>query len=417
MNKTIEKLKILIVCEHSSDTFGGEAVLPLHYFKRLNARSEDAWLITHVRTKASLEKSIPDLINRIYFIPDTWLHVTLHKLGKLLPHRIALISTSAISHMITQGYQFFLARKAIKEHDIDVVHEPAPVSPKQPSILFGLGVPVIIGPMNGGVNFPNSFSFMQGKVEKYLYIVVRALSNLLNVVIPGKFFAKVLLVANERTRRALPRFTKGKIIEFVENGVDLSLWKPAMINKKLEKSQFTLIFLGRLIDLKCVDLLIKAFSQLNEEYDAKLLIVGEGKERNSLEILSRELGIEQKVEFLGWVSQQDCPKLLYKSDVLVLPSVRECGGAVVLEAMAAELPVIAVNWGGPADYITPETGILIEPEQKDVFIDKLSEAMQLLFNDKDKRLLMGKAGRLRVEEEFDWDKKIDNIMKIYRDVL
>ena len=410
-------LKILIVCEHTSDTFGGEAVLPLHYFKRLNARGEDAWLITHARTKKNLEKSIPDLMNRIYFIPDTWLHVALHKLGKFLPHRMALVSTGAIGHIVTQGYQFFLARKAIKEHNINIVHEPAPVSPKQPSMMVGLGVPVIVGPMNGGINFPSSFLFMQGKAEKYLYVVVRAISNLLNLVIPGKFFAKVLLVANERTRLALPYFFKGKVIEFVENGVDLSLWNPVAINEVSVKKQVTFIFLGRLVDWKCVDLLIKAFAHLCEKYDAKLLIVGEGKERYSLETLSRELGIEKRVDFLGWVPQQECPNLLYKSDVLVLPSVRECGGAVVLEAMAAELPVIAVNWGGPADYITPKTGILIEPEQSHAFVGKLSEAMELLFEDKEKRLLMGKVGRSRVETDFDWDKKIDNIIKIYRDIL
>ncbi len=122
-------------------------------------------------------------------------------------------------HLITQYYQWKLARKIIREKQIDVVHEPAPVSATQPSAMFGLGVPVIIGPMNGGMTFPDAFGYMSGKSEKVVYRIMRMVATFYNVLIPGKLFADILLVANQRTANSLPRFKLGKVVELVENGV------------------------------------------------------------------------------------------------------------------------------------------------------------------------------------------------------
>jgi len=409
----MKDLRVLIVCEHASQVFGGEAILPLQYFKRLREKNVNAWLVTHGRVKSHLQEVMPEYMEYIFFIPDTKGHVFFHKLGGYLPDRIRVFTTGFIGHLITQIYQIKIVRKQIKDKKINVVHEPAPVSPKQPSVMFFLGVPVIVGPLNGGINFPDSFQYMQGKFEKIFYKVGRLFSLVLNVFMPGKLLANIILVANQRTKKALPLFIQGQVIELVENGVDLDLWKFRKPSKLKKPIQF--VFMGRLIDLKCVDLLIQAFSKIESE--AKLVIIGDGKIRSELELLARESKARNEIEFLGWMPQIECSQKLIESDVLVLPSVRECGGAVVLEAMAVGLPVIAVNWGGPADYITPETGILIEPSDKNLFVQELSNAMQLLADDENKRLSMGVEARKRVEEQFDWNKKVNNIIDIYRSIL
>jgi glycosyltransferase involved in cell wall biosynthesis len=406
------KLRILIVSEHATDIFGGEAILPLHYFRFLRSRDTEVWLITHERTKKRLFEVMPDDIERIFFIPDTLLHIYLHKISQFLPNRISVITTGVVLHMITQLYQYKLVKKLIKTKYINIVHEPAPVSPKQPSILFGLGVPVVIGPLNGGMNFPKAFLYMQGKYEKLLYIVVRLISNIINIVIPGKLFADMILVANKRTRDALPILVKGDIKEFVENGVDLQLWKPSE-KEHDDNKEVKFVYFGRLVDWKCVDYLIKAIAQAKSDFEIKLNIVGDGDKRSDLEALVKQLECSEKVVFNGWVNQKYCPEILANADVLVLPSVRECGGAVVLEAMAMELPVIAVNWGGPSDYVTAETGILIEPDSISNFTNQLINAIEKLANNAELRNSMGKAGRKRIVDEFDWEKKIDYMINIY----
>src|SRR6202044_4106340 len=100
--------------------------------------------------------------------------------------------------------------------------------------------------------------------------------------------------------------------------------------------------------------------------------------------------------FLGWMAQAGGPRQLTESDALVLPSMHECGGAVVLEAMAMEVPVIATAWGGPLDYLDPSCGILVEPSSKEAFVDDLTLALIRLATHPQERRAMGKAGRRKI---------------------
>jgi len=122
------------------------------------------------------------------------------------------------------------------------------------------------------------------------------------------------------------------------------------------------------------------------------------------------------VAFRGWMSQTKCAELVRQCDALVLPSLAECGGAVVLEAMAMEVAVIATSWGGPADYLDASCGILVEPTSKEAFIDNLANALIRLANEPQKRIEMGKSGRRKVLAEFDWEAKADVILEIYGNV-
>ena len=87
--------------------------------------------------------------------------------------------------------------------------------------------------------------------------------------------------------------------------------------------------------------------------------------------MAKHLGLETTVKFSGFLSQPDCARRLQAADVFVLPSLFECGGAVVLEAMAVGLPVIATAWGGPLDYldnngVSSSSRRLEKPSSKDL---------------------------------------------------
>jgi glycosyltransferase involved in cell wall biosynthesis len=113
------------------------------------------------------------------------------------------------------------------------------------------------------------------------------------------------------------------------------------------------------------------------------------------------------------MAQADCAHRLRSADALVLPSLLECGGAVVLEAMAVGLPVIASAWGGPMDYLDAECGVLVPVESRAGFVAGLAEAMARLAADAGLRERMGRAGRRRVVEEFDWEVKVDRMLQLY----
>jgi glycosyltransferase involved in cell wall biosynthesis len=178
--------------------------------------------------------------------------------------------------------------------------------------------------------------------------------------------------------------------------------------------------MGRLIELKAVDLLLLAFKRASAQTAMTLSIIGSGDQQVNLEQMARSLDILDersdqtgKVCFLGWMSQADCAGQLAHCDALVLPSMHECGGAVVLEAMAMEVPVIATAWGGPLDYLDSSCGVLVEPSSKEAFVDDLALALIRLATHPQERLAMGKAGRLKVIRDFDWETKVDQMLGFY----
>lgn len=406
--------RVLIVAEHASARFGGEAILPLHYFRVLRARGVDVHLLVHERTRDELLERFPDDHDRIHFTPDRKIQVWLYHLGHKLPHRVDVLTCAAISHAITQRDQKRCARQLIDQYNIVVVHEPIPVSPKMPSKMCSLGAAVVIGPANGGMEYPPAFADRQSWIERRMLAASRAIAPLINRLAPGKLKAQTLLAANRRTADALPKGGRAKVQILVENGVDLSLWQPKPMP---DTPTPRFVFLGRLVDWKGLDLLLHAIAKASQQQPMMLDVVGEGAERPALEALTKELGLSKCVAFHGFVPQHEATRFVDRASALVLPSLFECGGAVVLEAMASGRPVIATAWGGPTDYINESCGILVEPTTRDALIDGFADAMIKLAGDPELCRRMGESGRARVEQEFDWERKGDQILDIYRDAI
>jgi glycosyltransferase involved in cell wall biosynthesis len=404
-------LRVVIVAQNASTKFGGESILPWHYFRLLRKRGVDVRLVVHERTKSELLALLPQEAERIHFVPDLPSQRVLWRIGRYLPGRIEENTLGLWLHAATALMQRKLVRELIAKHGIDLIHEPIPVSPKQPSFMFGLSVPVIIGPMNGGMDFPPAFAGSASLGERAFMGVGRELAHAINLLIPGKHEAAVLLTANERTRKALPRSASRQVIQLVENGVDLSLFHG---RKKVQSAEgrCRFVFMGRLVDWKRVDLLLEACALLRGR-GFTLDVLGDGPLRAALEAQAKALDLSERVTFHGMLPQEHCSALLGESDALVLPSLRECGGAVVLEAMACGLPVVATDWGGPADYLDADTGILVQPTSHAEFVAGLASAMRRLIEAPELRTQLGAAGRRRVEREFDWERKIDRILEIY----
>jgi glycosyltransferase involved in cell wall biosynthesis len=406
-------MRVIIVADNASSLFGGEAFVPLNYFRLLRARQIDVWLVVHARNKRELVSRFPDDLERLIFVEDTWVHKALFHFGQYLPRRLSDATTGLLIHLTTQCAQRRRVRDLIKARDIDIVHQPIPVSPKMPSLMYRLGVPVVIGPLNGGMEYPPAFRREQGLLAHFALLLGRAIGNLFNLFIPGKRLARLILVANARTKNALPVGVKGQVVELVENGVDFHIWQKE-ISARGADGPIRFVFIGRLIDWKAVEIVLEALHRLQGQIKASLEIIGDGPMRQSWETRSHQLGLKSVVTFLGFLSQQDCAERLKDADALVLPSLFECGGAVVLEAMAVGLPVIATAWGGPMDYLDATCGILVAPDSREALIEGFAAGMKALAQSPQLRAKMGESGYARARQCFDWECKIDQILDLYR---
>jgi glycosyltransferase involved in cell wall biosynthesis len=405
-------MRIVIVADNASSRFGGEAFIPLNYFRLLRARNADVRLLVHERNKSELLELFRHEQDRLYFVQDTSLHKALFRYGQLLPRRLADATTSLLIHLTTQSSQRRILRDLVKQYSIDVVHQPIPVSPKTPSQIWGVGAPAIIGPLNGGMEYPPAFRNEHGTLARLALLLGRTVANFANMLIPGKRLARFILVANHRTQQALPIGIKGQVVEMVENGVDFNIWRTKTFTN-LPGPTVRFIFIGRLIDWKAVEIVIEAMARLQGQISASFEVIGDGPMRKDWEHAAHQMGLAQTVKFSGFMSQQDCADRLKNADVLVLPSLFECGGAVVLEAMAVGVPVVATAWGGPLDYLDESCGILVTPDSREALIAGFAAAMKSLAESPDLRAKMGAAGSRRARQ-FDWERKIDQILQLYQ---
>lgn len=408
---TVER--ILIVCENASAKFGGEAILPLHYFRYLRARGLDVHLVTHARTQAELQQLLPDEQDRIHYTPDTRFRKFLEKIAAPFPSAIKHFTFRLLGRILSGISARKLVRSLVAEHQIQIVHQPTPVSPREFSLIYNVGAPVVIGPMNGNITYPPGFQAFQNPLVRTFIKIGRLPTAILNYLIPGKLRAAALLVANSRTAEALPRGSKNKTQTLVENGVDLKIWTNSQSAIHTPHSAINFVFSGRLVDWKGIQYLLTAFATVTQQIpSAHLDILGSGPMLAPLKKQADELHLADKITFHGWQSQPACARIFHLSHVFVLPSLYECGGAVVLEALAGGLPVIATNWGGPADYVTGEVGILVTPESPQKFPDHLAAAMLQLANHPELRQQLSQAAPRRAAQ-FDWNQKIEEILKIY----
>jgi glycosyltransferase involved in cell wall biosynthesis len=125
------------------------------------------------------------------------------------------------------------------------------------------------------------------------------------------------------------------------------------------------------------------------------------------------MGLSAAVQLQGSVSRRDYLQQLVHSDVLVHPSLHEPGAYVIAEAMAAQLPVICLDFGEPASIVTPQTGIKIPPSSPEGVVAGISQACAQLAANPSLSDRMGDAGRQRILDLFEWDKKGLFMAKLY----
>ncbi len=412
--------RVLIVAENASLKFGGEATKPFLFFKFFRQRGMDVRLLVHTRCRAELEAAFPQDLDRLYFIPDTTGHKVLWQVGRRMPAKVDEQTLGFVRHQITQVLQRRIATDLVRKHDIDVVHEPTPISPKQVSMMFDLGAPVVIGPMCGGMDYPPAFQYMQGGFARNLERAGRAVAQLFHEAVPGKLRAGALVVANDRTKLALPRGCRGRLYDMPESGVELKSYPPIDYDARNDDGVVRFVYLGRLVDWKAVDLLIDAFKAVAGQHPtARLEVLGDGPELEPVRQRAKELMLPaDRVEFAGWVNKATGMERLRAADVFVLPSLRECGGNALLEAMAVGLPCVATNWGGPGKYLDDACGIRVEPASRDGIVAGLSRAMLTLAESRDLRRSMGAAARRRLSEHyFTWESKVARMLEIYRETI
>ncbi|MEQ8384229.1 MAG: glycosyltransferase family 4 protein [Coleofasciculus sp. A1-SPW-01] len=415
------QIKVLLLIEQCNPAWQSVPLEGYKYFQEIS-KLVDVTLVTHDRNKEYLKFDNTEIV----CIEEMHLFKAYYSLveGLVYKHKVNWPLYNSLTYPIYAEFNHKVYHKfksKILNGDYDIVHAITPMIPRYPYKIVKAchSTPFLLGPVNGGITFPPGFR--EKAREEFAYLnFLRAIGRFL---IPGyrETYKKAdrILAGSTYTLNLLKRLFNlpdSRISLFFENGIDSNF----VLTQKPPKrdSKVHLLFVGRLVPYKCADIVIKSLSRLNQTIQNKLdlTIVGDGSEKVLLEKLVQKLGLNDIVQFIGWVSQSQTLDYYRQADIFCFPSIREFGGAVVLEAMANGLPCIVANYGGIGEYVTEETGFKIEPISPEHLTQELTHKIQILVEDDQLRESMSVKSIERARQ-FTWERKAIELVKIYEQMI
>lgn len=326
---------------------------------------------------------------------------------------INALSYPWFEHLIWQRFG-----AAIRAGDYDIVHRVTPLSP---TISSGLatkckraGVPFVVGPLNGGVPWPRAFDAERRREREWLSYLRGAYRML-----PGRGqmlkAAAAIIVGSRHTQSEVPRAYQGKCVYIPENAVD-----PARFSRKQSVPRDGVLracFIGRMVPYKGPDMLLEAAAPFLRNGRMRLDMIGDGPMMEALRKQVAADGTTDAVTFHGWLDHGRVQDVAAGSALFAFPSIREFGGGVVLEAMALGLVPLIVDYAGPAELVTDDTGYKVPLADRAGIVAGFRAELERIAADPAALESIGQAAQARVQALFTWARKAEQVRAVYDWVL
>lgn len=308
-------------------------------------------------------------------------------------------------YLLWQLGAYRLVKRLHAAKQFDCVHHITFVSFRQPSFMGGLGIPFIFGPVGGGETMPAAFRKGISRTGR-LAELIRDFGSALVAFDPfmALTFSSADLIActSSETFARVPRRFHSKCVVQLAIGIDE---REIQVDRIAPPAQMQFLFIGRLLYWKGLHLALRALAEVRRVVpQTTLKVIGQGADRAWLEVVAREVGVTDAVEWIAALPHSQIPNEFQDSVALVFPSLHDSGGMVVLEAMAAGVPVVCLDLGGPGAIVNSQCGVVVETHRKSeaAVIRSLADAMILLARDPDRRACSswGAAARAR---KLTWD--------------
>lgn len=414
----MKKLRVLVCaftcCAPGTPGFtGGESLLGWNMMRQIS-RFHEVWALTQAQDRASLESSLaeesPSDIHLVYVDLSRWLRPLLRVQGG---HQLY--------YLLWQVNAYFAARRLHKQSPFDLFHHITYANDWMACFIGALlPAPYIRGPGGGAHRTPRGLEqeySIGGRIWERLRAICQWLFRQEPFFVRGQGRARSILVCNRESMAAVPNKWRHKVHLFPVNGIslrDLELVGPALV----EDHEFRVLTAGTLIRVKGFTLAIKAFKEFFTRHpESRFTIIGSGPEERRLKRLVRRARLNDCVQFVASMPRNALLSEMRRCDAFLFPSLRDGGGAVVIEALAAGKPVVCLDTGGPGMHVTEEVGIKVRPSYPSQTVHDMADALERLYSDAGLRLSMGRAARQRAQQVYHWDRLGEKLMEIYEAAL
>ena len=412
-------MKILISAYACEPNKGSEPGVGWETACAVDRVGHEVWVLTTTTHRSGIEAELTHRselnIHWVYLDPFNWVYDWTTG-GKGIQWDVHL------HHYLWQIKAYFVAKRLHRTIGFHLVHHATYARYSAPSFLALLPIPFVWGPVGGAESAPLSFwrDFgWRGKVYEFLRQVARFSGEWDPFVhLTARRSALALACTPETADRLkVLQVTRLEVLPGLTavSEADWQLLESLRFRRQAnreaspEEPPVRFLSVGRLIHWKGYHLGIRAFLAAKLE-NAEYWIVGNGSE---LERLQGIAAGDRRIQFLGNLPRSQALQVMADCDVFVHPSLHDFSPTVCIEAMAAGLPVVCLDLGGPNVQVTSETGIRVRAIDPPQAIQDLAEAMTALAQGGDRRQVMGVAGQARVREFYRWEVRGQIYSRLY----
>jgi glycogen synthase len=306
----------------------------------------------------------------------------------------------------------------IRSGEFGLVHRITPLTPTAASSLAKrcarVGVPFVLGPLNGGVPWPAAFD-RERRREKEWLSYVRAGYRLLPGIGQTYRYASKVLAGSRFTLGDLPSKYREKYIYMPENGIDPQRFSRAV--ERRNDGPLRAAFVGRLVPYKGPDMLLESALALLRDGSLTIDFIGDGPMMGELQAFVQKHGLGSAVVFHGWVPNEKVQDILCHCDILSFPSIREFGGGVVLEAMALGVVPVVVDYAGPGELVTPDVGFKVAIGSRGDIVEGFQAVLGRLVIARSEVHTKSQAARTRIQQDFVWPQKAKQVVELYTSLI
>ena len=399
-------MRILYIAYSCSPVNGSEDAIGWH-IPVASAREHTVYVITKEEQRQYIESYAKPENIRFFYVDIPEIYKRMFK-GPLYSGRLNIWNRKAQK----------MAEEICRSEHIDLIHQITPVEFRSIGNYGRIpGVKFVCGPLGGGESIPKglrSYAVSHRAMEagrsllnRYYRLVYRIFGKLDN--------CRYLWFANRETRAYLLGDSEREHVAlYPEIGISRSALQDRAETCKREKFRFLVV--GRLVYRKGHALLLDALRQIPLDLEWECLIAGKGPEEKRLRQISADYGFSERVRFCGEIPYIQMEELYESADVLVVPSLRETTGTVILEAMAKGLPVVTIKQFGGAVILDNDSGWLYDGHTKEEYTQNLSQALTCCITQPEETVRRGENAA-KVAGRYTWEEKMRYYELVYRSII
>lgn len=405
-------MRKILVSAYGCEPFrGSEAGVGWNWILQM-ARHNEMYVIARKNDKNKIEDNIPEEYKNVlhFYYYDT--HPVLMKLKK---REKGLY----LYYWLWQIGIISLVKKIIKKEHPDYTMHLTFGSLWMPTFLPFFKVPFIWGPLGGADGVPKAYlkelPFKQRVVQSMRYILIKTAPINPLVYFPSKA-AVAIIGRTQNNVEAIPQRYRKKCHVILETAME----NGNLLNERKsiqEKGCVEIISTGRLVPFKNIRMAIEVLKRIRDDgYSFHYTIVGKGPEKKQIEEMVKNYHLAENIKLVGEVPRETVMEYLKMADMYLFPSLREGGSWALMEAMAAELPVVCFDWTGTGVITDDLCANRIKPTSMKQDVDCFADAVEDLINNPEKRVAYGVHARERILNVYNWDTKGRFMDKLFDDL-